>query len=78
MVLHEDATQGLTAADAAAWAKAERIVLVVGPEGGISAAELDALTGAGAQLRLLGQNVLRSSTAGPAAIAVLQHLLGRW
>ena len=37
-----------------------------------------ALTDAGVQLRLLGTNVLRSSTAGPAAIAVLQHLLGRW
>lgn len=78
VVLHEDAAQPLSAADAADWADAERIVLVVGPEGGISAGELEALTLAGAQLRLLGPNVLRSSTAGPAALAVLQHLLGRW
>ena len=78
VVLHEDATRGLTAADAADWAGAQRILLVVGPEGGISAAELEALSAAGAQPRLLGRNVLRSSTAGPAAIAVLQHLLGRW
>lgn len=78
VVLHEDGTQGITAADAADWARAERIVLVVGPEGGISAAELQALVDAGAQLRLLGPHVLRASTAGPAAIAVLQHLLGRW
>lgn len=78
VVLHEDATRPLTAADAADWAEAERILLVVGPEGGISAGELEALTAAGAQLRRLGANVLRSSTAGPAALAVLQHLLGRW
>ena len=78
VVLHEDAAQPLSAADAADWADAERIVLVVGPEGGISAGELEALTLAGAQLRLLGPNLLRSSTAGPAALAVLQHLLGRW
>ncbi len=56
----------------------ERIALVVGPEGGISPAELGALTAAGARPVLLGRNVLRSSTAGPAAVAVLQHLLGRF
>jgi 16S rRNA (uracil1498-N3)-methyltransferase len=55
-----------------------RIVLVVGPEGGTSPAELAALTGAGAVPVLLGRNVLRSSTAGPAAVAVLQQLLGRF
>lgn len=78
VVLHEDAGQGLTAADVQSWVEAQRILLVVGPEGGVSEAELEALTGAGALLRLLGPHVLRSSTAGPAALAVLQHLLGRW
>jgi 16S rRNA (uracil1498-N3)-methyltransferase len=55
-----------------------RVVLVVGPEGGTSPAEVDVLTGAGAVPVLLGRNVLRSSTAGPAAVAVLQQLLGRF
>jgi 16S rRNA (uracil1498-N3)-methyltransferase len=54
------------------------IVLVVGPEGGIAPHELEALTSAGATLVRLGDTVLRTSTAGPAAIAVLNAKLGRW
>lgn len=54
------------------------IVLVVGPEGGFSADELSTLTDAGAEAVVLGNTVLRTSTAGPAAIAVLSARLGRW
>lgn len=54
------------------------IVLVVGPEGGISPAELGALTAAGAESMRLGAGVLRTSTAGPAALAMLNAALGRW
>jgi 16S rRNA (uracil1498-N3)-methyltransferase len=53
-------------------------LLVVGPEGGISPRELELLTEAGAQLVRLGDEVLRTSTAGPAAIAVANVALGRW
>jgi 16S rRNA (uracil1498-N3)-methyltransferase len=54
------------------------IVLVVGPEGGISSAEIDVLYEAGAVGARLGVSILRTSTAGPAAIAVLSAKLGRW
>ena len=54
------------------------IVLVVGPEGGLSESELSRLTAAGASAWSLGTPVLRTSTAGPAAIAVLNTRLGRW
>lgn len=54
------------------------IVLVVGPEGGIAPEELDALVAAGAVLARLGDTVLRTSTAGPAALAVASAALGRW
>jgi 16S rRNA (uracil1498-N3)-methyltransferase len=54
------------------------IVLVVGPEGGISPAEFDLLYDAGAVGARLGPGILRTSTAGPAAIAVLSAKLGRW
>ncbi|MDQ1582952.1 MAG: rRNA (uracil1498-N3)-methyltransferase [Microbacteriaceae bacterium] len=54
------------------------LVLVVGPEGGISPAELDRLDTAGAEMVRLGETVLRTSTAGPAALAVLNGILGRW
>jgi 16S rRNA (uracil1498-N3)-methyltransferase len=54
------------------------VVLVVGPEGGIAPAELQMLVAAGAVIVRLGSTVLRTSTAGPAAIAVLNAKLGRW
>lgn len=54
------------------------LVLVVGPEGGIDAAELAALSAAGAEIVKLGDTVLRTSTAGPAALAALHVILGRW
>ncbi len=64
----------LTAADLGA----RDIALVVGPEGGIAVEELEALTAAGARRVRLGSTVLRTSTAGPAAVAVLSAVLGRW
>lgn len=54
------------------------LVLVVGPEGGIAPAELSRLEASGAELVRLGITVLRTSTAGPAALAVLSAKLGRW
>jgi len=54
------------------------LVLVVGPEGGIAPQELDALRAAGAEIVRLGDTVLRTSTAGPAALAALNVALGRW
>ena len=54
------------------------LALVVGPEGGIAPVELERLIAAGAEPVRLGASVLRTSTAGPAAIAVLNAQLGRW
>lgn len=54
------------------------IVLVVGPEGGVAPAERSAFEAAGARTVRLGGTVLRVSTAGVAALAVLSARLGRW
>ena len=54
------------------------ILLVVGPEGGIAPEELTLLMDAGAIPVRLGDTVLRTSTAGPAALAVVSVALGRW
>jgi 16S rRNA (uracil1498-N3)-methyltransferase len=82
VVLHEDAEEplgamldafasGETAADG-------EVLFLVGPEGGISPGELDRFAAAGARLALLAPHVLRSSTAGPAALAIAGDRLGRW
>jgi 16S rRNA (uracil1498-N3)-methyltransferase len=57
---------------------AQPITLVVGPEGGIAPREFETLVAAGALRVRLGPEVLRTSTAGPAALAVLNARLGRW
>ena len=54
------------------------VLLVVGPEGGISPAERAALREAGAIEARLGPTVLRTSTAGAAAAAILLSRAGRW
>lgn len=56
----------------------EELTIVVGPEGGISAAELEQLSGAGFEPRRLGDSILRTSTAGPAAIAAILTKLQIW
>ncbi|MGW4497417.1 16S rRNA (uracil(1498)-N(3))-methyltransferase [Micromonospora sp. NPDC004336] len=74
-VLHEGAQERLTAAELPGTGE---IVLVVGPEGGIADAELDAFLAAGARAVRLGSTVLRTSTAGVAALSVLATRLDRW
>lgn len=63
---------------AAGAADARDLLLVVGPEGGFAPEELERLAAAGAVPARMGETVLRTSTAGPAALAVVSVLLGRW
>ncbi|MFL6060502.1 MAG: 16S rRNA (uracil(1498)-N(3))-methyltransferase [Marmoricola sp.] len=73
VVLHEDAEIALADLDLAGIGS---LVVVVGPEGGISAEELDAF--AQASVVRLGRSVLRTSTAGVAAVAALLSRTDRW
>ncbi|KNC17794.1 16S rRNA methyltransferase [Arthrobacter sp. RIT-PI-e] len=82
-VLHEDATASLAAQvtglrTSGALGASSSTAVVVGPEGGISEAELGKLGASGARTALLGPYVLRSSSAGPAALVLLNQMLGRW
>ncbi|MEU1684687.1 16S rRNA (uracil(1498)-N(3))-methyltransferase [Micromonospora sp. NPDC005707] len=74
-VLHEEAEERLTTVELP---DAGEIVLVVGPEGGITDTELSAFGEAGARPVRLGPSVLRTSTAGVAALTVLSTRLSRW
>lgn len=51
-----------------------RIALLVGAEGGLSKAEIDAAVQAGFQKWTIGERVLRTETAPVAALAVLNYL----
>lgn len=82
VVLHQDATD--------TWDDIERrvasaesprprtIFVVVGPEGGISDREVGDLVAAGARSVVIGRSIMRASTAGPVAIALLSRALGRF
>ncbi|MET8539711.1 16S rRNA (uracil(1498)-N(3))-methyltransferase [Kitasatospora sp. NPDC004799] len=74
-VLHEEGAEPLAHAGLP---EGGDIVLVVGPEGGVSPEELAAFAEAGAKPYRLGPSVLRTSTAGVAAGALLLGRTGRW
>ncbi len=75
IVLHEESTTALTD-----WNPPidGEIVIVVGPEGGITSDEVEAFRQAGAQIVHMGKSIMRTSTAGAAAVAVLGAVTGRW
>lgn len=75
VVLHEAADRPLAALEVPGHG---RIVVVVGPEGGLSDDEVDTFTAAGAVAVRLGSEVLRTSTAGLAAVAALLSRTSRW
>ncbi|MBZ9595821.1 MULTISPECIES: 16S rRNA (uracil(1498)-N(3))-methyltransferase [Streptomyces] len=78
MVLHEDRDTPSQALATAELPASGSVVLVVGPEGGVSPEELAVFAAAGAHPYRLGRSVLRTSTAGTAAAAVLLARTGRW
>jgi 16S rRNA (uracil1498-N3)-methyltransferase len=75
VVLHESAAEALAAVDVPS---SGEIVVVIGPEGSLTDGELAALAAAGASAYRMGPSVLRTSTAGVAAAAVLLAKSGRW
>ncbi len=78
-VLHEGAEEALVTTLAAVPPGLQgELVLVVGPEGGLTDTELAGFASAGASQVRLGPTVLRASTAGCAAAAVLLSFSGRW
>jgi 16S rRNA (uracil1498-N3)-methyltransferase len=72
LVLDPMATRALSAAVPAEGP----VAIVVGPEGGFSEGEIGAMRSAGVRPVSLGPRVMRTETAGPAAIAVLQTISG--
>lgn len=78
LVLHEAAVEPLAEVVGATAGLRGDVVLVVGPEGGIAEDELAAFAAAGARAVRLGPTVMRTSTAGAVAAAVVLAAAGRW
>ena len=75
LVLHESATVKLTELPVA---QADSLLLIVGPEGGITDDEIAELSASGATPVSLGPTVLRTSTAAAVALGALGALTSRW
>jgi 16S rRNA (uracil1498-N3)-methyltransferase len=78
LVMHESATTKLSEVVTSKFAGMSEIIIVIGPEGGISESELTVLEGAGAHIVGLGPEVFRSAHAGGAALSAVSALIGRW
>lgn len=55
---------------------ATAVTVLIGPEGGLTAAEVAAATAAGFRIATLGPRILRTETAAIAALAVIQSRVG--
>ncbi|GGN24435.1 ribosomal RNA small subunit methyltransferase E [Lentzea pudingi] len=75
LVLHESATERL--ADVSLPDSGD-VLLVVGPEGGITPEELETLRSSGARVVRLGPTVLRASTAAAVALGAIGVRTSRW
>lgn len=79
LVLHEDPLTPQRITDCAEeLAAADVVIMIIGPEGGVSPEELDSFTSAGARSVLLGPEVLRTATASAVALGALGVLTSRW
>lgn len=87
IVLHQDATKTWNQLEESIAALSDKclqdgrqrtVYVVVGPEGGIGDTEIESFTNAGAEVCVLGSNILRASTAGPVALSLLARALGRF
>ena len=78
IVLHETGGVKLSKIISEKMAELDEIVLVIGPEGGISDSELNLFEKSGARVAQMGEAVFRSAHAGGFALAAISTLLGRW
>ncbi|MEN9411954.1 MAG: hypothetical protein RIQ92_391 [Actinomycetota bacterium] len=75
LVFHESAIQRISTAVTPG---AKKIVIIIGPEGGLTDGELETFAAAGAKVVLMGRPILRSAHAGLAALAAVNTALSVW
>jgi 16S rRNA (uracil1498-N3)-methyltransferase len=75
LVFHESAIQTISKTVTAG---ATNIVIIIGPEGGLTDDELETFAAAGAKVVLMGRPILRSAHAGLAALAAVNTALSVW
>jgi len=76
VVFHESADVKLS--DCISSHNVAHLLIIIGPEGGITSSELEAFAKSGAKVALMGRPILRSAHAGIAAVAAISALLKVW
>jgi 16S rRNA (uracil1498-N3)-methyltransferase len=76
LAFHESATSKLS--DQVSSHNVEHLLIIIGPEGGLTDEEIAAFTQAGAKVALMGRPILRSAHAGIAAVSAVSALLKVW
>jgi len=76
IVFHESATAKLS--DQVSSHNVEHLLIIIGPEGGITDEEIAAFSQSGAKVALMGRPILRSAHAGIAAVSAVSALLKVW
>ena len=76
IAFHESATSKLS--DQVSSHNVEHLLIIIGPEGGLTDKEISAFTQAGAKVALMGRPILRSAHAGIAAVSAVSALLRVW
>jgi 16S rRNA (uracil1498-N3)-methyltransferase len=75
IVFHESATQKVSELVKPG---AQKVAIIIGPEGGLTDEEVDLFAASGAKVALMGRPVLRSAHAGLAALSAVNTALSVW
>ena len=75
LILHESAIASLSSAVTPG---AKKVLIIIGPEGGLTDEEIESFAAAGGKVVLMGRPILRSAHAGLAALAAVNTALSVW
>jgi 16S rRNA (uracil1498-N3)-methyltransferase len=78
LVFHESATNKVSEIVTRKYFESKSVMIIIGPEGGITNEELELFKSAGAKVALMGRPILRSAHAGLAAMSAVNALIKVW
>jgi len=78
LVFHESATSKISEIVTRKYFESKSVMIIIGPEGGITNEEIEIFKSAGAKVALMGRPILRSAHAGLAAVSAVNALIKVW
>jgi 16S rRNA (uracil1498-N3)-methyltransferase len=78
LVFHESATNKVSEIVTRKYYESQSVMIIIGPEGGITNEEIELFKSAGAKVALMGRPILRSAHAGLAAMSAVNALIKVW